>query len=165
MALPSRQAVAADFDRLAALADPAVWDHNVHYHPFLLAHLPHRPALVLDVGSGLGTLCRRLATRAERVVGLDASAGMARRARALSGPGVDLVQADALALPFAADTFDSLCGLVTDAAKLTLPGRSAERRTTITWSGWLEKTSRRNVVPSTLYVTDAIAASMSRSRR
>jgi 2-polyprenyl-3-methyl-5-hydroxy-6-metoxy-1,4-benzoquinol methylase len=58
------------------------WDHNAHYHRWLLRQLPRGAGRVLDVGCGSGELVRRLAgRRAEAVVGVDADAGILERAR------------------------------------------------------------------------------------
>jgi SAM-dependent methyltransferase len=65
---------------------------------------------VLEVGCGAAACARWLAARGAKVVGLDLSAGMLRHAAAASkrsGMRVPLVQADACALPFAAETFDA----------------------------------------------------------
>ena len=51
------------------------------------------------------------------------------------------------------------------AVKLTWPGWSADRRTAITWSGALAKTSRLKVVSPTWYETEVTAELISRSRR
>jgi demethylmenaquinone methyltransferase/2-methoxy-6-polyprenyl-1,4-benzoquinol methylase len=58
----------------------------------------------LDVCSGTGDLSRRLARRFRRVVGVDFSRPMLEVARRRGG--ADLVEGDALALPFANDAFD-----------------------------------------------------------
>ncbi|MFB9375443.1 class I SAM-dependent methyltransferase [Kineococcus gynurae] len=71
-----------------------------------------RPGLdLLDVGCGVGTLTADLATRVApgRVVGVDASAEVltaAAAAAAAHGVDVELLVADATALPFAAASFD-----------------------------------------------------------
>lgn len=49
----------------------AGWNHNVHYHDFLLRQLPARVENVLDVGCGHGLFAQRLASCAERVDALD----------------------------------------------------------------------------------------------
>lgn len=67
---------------------------------------------VLELGCGAASAARWLATQGSRPVGIDLSAGMLRHAAAAatrSGVRVPLVQADALALPFAADAFDIAC--------------------------------------------------------
>lgn len=67
---------------------------------------------VLELGCGAAAAARWLAREGARVVALDLSAGMLRHAAAgarRTGVHVPLVQADALALPFAAEVFDIVC--------------------------------------------------------
>jgi SAM-dependent methyltransferase len=67
---------------------------------------------VLELGCGAAAGARWLATRGAEVVALDLSAGMLRHAVVAaeeSGVRVPLVQADALALPFATAAFDMVC--------------------------------------------------------
>jgi SAM-dependent methyltransferase len=67
---------------------------------------------VLELGCGAAAAARWLATEDARPVGVDLSAGMLRhaaRAGTASGVRVPLVQADGLALPFAAGAFDLAC--------------------------------------------------------
>jgi len=70
---------------------------------------PVAGATVLELGCGAAAGARWLAAEGARVVGLDLSAGMLRHAldgAKASGVPVPLVQADALALPFADQAFD-----------------------------------------------------------
>ncbi|MEV6488973.1 class I SAM-dependent methyltransferase [Actinoplanes sp. NPDC051633] len=67
---------------------------------------------VLELGCGAAAGARWLHGQGAEVVALDLSEGMLRQARAASdrsGVRVPLVQADALALPFADATFDIVC--------------------------------------------------------
>lgn len=67
---------------------------------------------VLEVGCGAASCARWLATQGAEPVAFDLSAGMLRhaaRAAGTSGVRVPLVQADALALPFAGASFDIAC--------------------------------------------------------
>ncbi|MGW7097243.1 class I SAM-dependent methyltransferase [Streptomyces sp. NPDC054874] len=64
------------------------WDHNAHYHRWIMRRLPGRCAGALDVGSGSGDLARLLASRAEAVHGIDADPTIVERARELTAPGV-----------------------------------------------------------------------------
>jgi ubiquinone/menaquinone biosynthesis C-methylase UbiE len=76
----------------------------------LLGELPGRR--VLELGCGAASASRWLSTEQARPVALDLSAGMLRHAAhaaATSGVRVPLVQADALALPFADGAFDVVC--------------------------------------------------------
>jgi 2-polyprenyl-3-methyl-5-hydroxy-6-metoxy-1,4-benzoquinol methylase len=61
------------------------WDHNAHYHPWLLRQLPRRFGRALDVGCGTGDLVRLLAGRAEEVCGIDSDPEIVGRARELTG--------------------------------------------------------------------------------
>ncbi len=77
----------------------------------LLGQLDDLPAprAVLDIGTGTGMLLGRLADRypAARAVGVDLAPAMAEAARdSLAGRGVEILVADAEALPFADNTFD-----------------------------------------------------------
>ncbi|HEU0014790.1 MAG TPA: class I SAM-dependent methyltransferase [Longimicrobium sp.] len=82
--------IQSDFDRLAALDDGG-WDHNRHYHRYLLRLLPPRRETALEVGCGTGAFARLLARRFARVIVIDLSAEMVRRARELS-PGIENVE-------------------------------------------------------------------------
>ncbi|WP_089006095.1 class I SAM-dependent methyltransferase [Micromonospora viridifaciens] len=67
---------------------------------------------ILELGCGAAAAARWLATQGARPVALDLSAGMLRhaaQAAARTGVRVPLVQADALALPFADAAFDTVC--------------------------------------------------------
>ncbi|MFH8441056.1 class I SAM-dependent methyltransferase [Streptomyces sp. NPDC018026] len=60
------------------------WDHNAHYHPWILRQLPRRFGSALDVGSGTGDLARLLATRSDTVHGVDSDPVIVSRARRLT---------------------------------------------------------------------------------
>ncbi|NUT90922.1 MAG: class I SAM-dependent methyltransferase [Saccharothrix sp.] len=64
------------------------FDHNAHYHPFLLAQIPSTAETALDVGCGNGGFARKLAARGLRVTGVD-------RAVEAVAPGIDFRKADA----------------------------------------------------------------------
>lgn len=74
------------------------WDHNAHYHRWILRQLPRSLDRALDVGSGSGDLARLLATRAKAVHGIDSDAAIVERARALtpSAAPVSFAVGDAL---------------------------------------------------------------------
>ncbi|HYH83156.1 MAG TPA: class I SAM-dependent methyltransferase [Longimicrobium sp.] len=106
--------IQADFDRLAALDDGG-WDHNRHYHPYLLRFLPARRERALEVGCGTGAFARSLARHFERVTAIDLSPEMVRRARELSGAAanVEYRQADFLTGDVSPETFDCIATLAT----------------------------------------------------
>ncbi|MGV9591719.1 class I SAM-dependent methyltransferase [Streptomyces tendae] len=60
------------------------WDHNAHYHRWILRQLPRRFGSALDVGSGTGDLARLLAARADAVHGVDSDPTITAQARALT---------------------------------------------------------------------------------
>ncbi|MBV2356901.1 methyltransferase domain-containing protein [Streptomyces sp. J2-1] len=74
------------------------WDHNAHYHRWILRRFPGRVGRALDVGSGSGDLARRLASRAGAVCGIDVDAAIVDRARELTDPAapVSFIVGDAL---------------------------------------------------------------------
>jgi len=57
---------------LARLNARHPWNHNDHFHGWVLRHLPPRRRAALDVGCGLGGLVACLADRFDRVDGIDA---------------------------------------------------------------------------------------------
>ncbi|MFJ1898833.1 class I SAM-dependent methyltransferase [Streptomyces sp. NPDC088115] len=62
------------------------WDHNAHYHRWIMRQIPKRFGTALDIGSGSGDLARLLGTRAGSVRGLDADPAIVARARGLTAP-------------------------------------------------------------------------------
>ncbi len=75
--------VRADFDGIADLeAGGDGWNHNRHYHAFILEQLPATIEHAMEIGCGSGELARAIATRARRVLAVDLSPKMIARARA-----------------------------------------------------------------------------------
>jgi 2-polyprenyl-3-methyl-5-hydroxy-6-metoxy-1,4-benzoquinol methylase len=58
------------------------WNHNEHFHSWILHHLPARRQAAVDVGCGTGVLAGKLAPHFAHVVGIDADEGMADAASA-----------------------------------------------------------------------------------
>jgi ubiquinone/menaquinone biosynthesis C-methylase UbiE len=106
--------IQADFDRLAALSREG-WDHNSHYHRFLLKHVPVYCSKSLELGCGTGTFARLLATRAQQVLALDLSPQMIRiaRERSLQYANIDFQVADALSWEFPHEQFDCIISIAT----------------------------------------------------
>ena len=93
---------------------------------------------LLDIGTGTGRIAELLGPRAKRVTGLDKSPEMLRLARTrlqdLPAERLDLVQGDFTALPFAAQSFDTVvfhqvlhyaqdpAPALTEAARVCRPG-------------------------------------------
>jgi 2-polyprenyl-3-methyl-5-hydroxy-6-metoxy-1,4-benzoquinol methylase len=53
------------------------WNHNEHFHGWILRSLPARRQAAVDVGCGSGVLAGKLASRFAHVTGIDADEGMA----------------------------------------------------------------------------------------
>lgn len=95
----------------------------------LLALLGRGPGRCLDLGCGTGANLVRLTDAGWSVVGVDLSSDQLRRARARARDGVELVQADATALPFADGSLDAVaCALLhTDVDDFAAVCREAHR--------------------------------------
>jgi len=102
-------AIQADFDWLADLP-AAGWDHNSHYHGYLLSRLPARCGAALEIGCGTGAFARLLARRADRVVAVDLSPEMIRVARERSRdcPNIDFRVADVTDWAWPVGQFDCI---------------------------------------------------------
>jgi SAM-dependent methyltransferase len=92
------------------------WNHNVHYQPVILNAVPDGCGAALEVGCGDGMLARRLAERAAEVTAIDRDAEMIALARkhasavaGTSGRRVRFVEADFLAYPVEAASYDFAC--------------------------------------------------------
>jgi ubiquinone/menaquinone biosynthesis C-methylase UbiE len=106
--------IRADFDRLALL-DDGRWNHNSHYHDFLLRRLPAGRLAALEIGCGTGSFARALAQHFRHVVAIDLSPEMLQRARTRS-QGIDNLeyhQADLCNYRLRADSFDCIAAIAT----------------------------------------------------
>jgi len=106
--------IQADFDRIALLSQDG-WDHNAHYHSFLLKHIPASCEAALDVGCGTGAFSRLLAERSEQVVALDLSPRMVRVAKERSKhySNIEFQVADATRWAFPVEAFDCVVSIAT----------------------------------------------------
>lgn len=106
--------IRADFDRIAALPEDG-WDHNAHYHPLLLRHVPPSCRAALEVGCGSGAFARELAGRSATVLGIDLSPGMARlaRTRLAPCPGVEVRVSDFMEEELPGESFDCVASIAT----------------------------------------------------
>jgi ubiquinone/menaquinone biosynthesis C-methylase UbiE len=110
----TRETLQADFDRIALLA-AETWNHNAHYHQFLLSHVPKHCQRILEIGCGTGEFARLLAQRAEEVLALDLSPQMIRVAQQSSEqqPNINFVLDDVLTFDLPEDHFDCIASLTT----------------------------------------------------
>jgi 2-polyprenyl-3-methyl-5-hydroxy-6-metoxy-1,4-benzoquinol methylase len=106
--------IQADFDRLALLSREE-WNHNSHYHRFILKQVPAHSRHALEIGCGTGAFARLLARRVEHVLALDLSPQMIRLAQehSASYANIDFRVADVLALEFSPEQFDCIVSIAT----------------------------------------------------
>lgn len=108
------QKIRNDFDRLA-LFEQKGWNHNNHYHNFLLKQLPSHCQNILDLGCGTGEFSRLLTKCADRVVAIDLSPKSIFIARQKSQQytNIDFQVADILKWKFPVDKFDAIVSIAT----------------------------------------------------
>lgn len=58
----------------------SMWNHNVHYHDYLLHQFPRKINRALDIGCGLGLFAGKLAGRARTVDAIDIDASILKKA-------------------------------------------------------------------------------------
>lgn len=77
------------------------WNHNIAYHPELLAAVPGHQATVLDIGCGDGLLLQKMADTAQSVTGIDtdAKAVIQARSRLADTPNAEVILGDFLTSP------------------------------------------------------------------
>jgi len=108
------ESIQSDFDRIALLADET-WNHNAHYHSFLINQIPVRCRNILEIGCGTGEFSRLLAARAEKVLAIDLSPQMIRLARTRSKlcPNIDFIEGDVMTYQLSDNQFDCIATLTT----------------------------------------------------
>lgn len=113
MAVPM-STIQADFDRIALVSDDD-WNHNNHYHNFLLQHVPAKSQNALEIGCGTGLFSRLLAMKSERVLALDLSPQMIRIAKEQSAQfsNIDFQIADVLSSELPFEHFDCIASIAT----------------------------------------------------
>lgn len=111
LSLPGQQA-------LAKVNARHPWNHNDHFHGWILRNLPARRRTAIDIGCGKGVLTGKLATRFAQVTGIDRNEGMtaAASARLRDVPQVSIERCDFADFSPAAD--DGGADLITMVAVL-----------------------------------------------
>lgn len=108
------ESIRSDFDSIALLPEEN-WNHNAHYHRYLISQIPKQSRQVLEIGCGTGRFSRLLAQHAEKVLAIDLSPVMIRVARERSKlyPNIDFVNVDVMAYQFPDNQFDYIATLTT----------------------------------------------------
>src|SRR5258708_14113390 len=106
--------IQADFDQIARSDSPG-WDHNNHYHPFLLRHIDWECEEALDIGCGKGDFARQLALRVNQVLAIDLSPEMIRAAGEQSRqyPNIHYQVADVMQWDWPLNRFDYVVSIAT----------------------------------------------------
>ena len=112
--MPPMDLIRADFDRLARLTEGG-WNHNVHYHSYLLNHVNQSCRHALDLGCGTGGFSRALARRCGHVLAIDLAPEMIRVADGASAGTSNITYevADALTRDFPRGHFDAIASIAT----------------------------------------------------
>ncbi len=89
------------------------WDHNAHYHDYLLRQLPRSVERALDVGCGGGDFARLLAARARAVDAVDVSPEMIARARTVPAQpsNITWIEGDVLVLDLPLGGYDAVTAI------------------------------------------------------
>ncbi len=108
------ESIQSDFDSIALLPEEN-WNHNAHYHGYLIGQIPRQSRQVLEIGCGTGTFSRLLAQQAEKVLAIDLSPQMIRIAQERSRlhPNIEFVNGDVMAYQFSDNQFDCIATLTT----------------------------------------------------
>lgn len=94
------------------MAIASAWDHNIHYHDFILSLVPSPYPRALDVGCGTGAFSMRLAELCSEVVALDCDPGVIADARDQnSHERITFVLGDVMTHSLARDSFDFIAAI------------------------------------------------------
>ncbi len=89
-----------------------MWNHNVHFHGYLLRQLPMKINLALDVGCGLGLFARKLAERSLTVDALDVDGAILKEAVFQhNASNIRYQQADFLEADLPKDSYDVIVSI------------------------------------------------------
>jgi 2-polyprenyl-3-methyl-5-hydroxy-6-metoxy-1,4-benzoquinol methylase len=91
-----------------------MWNHNVHYHSYLLHQIPKRVYRALDIGCGLGLFAWKLAERSASVDALDVDSAVLAEASILNpAPNISYLKADFLAVELPQANYDVIVSIAT----------------------------------------------------
>lgn len=91
-----------------------MWNHNAHYHSYLLRQMPKQVGRALDVGCGLGHFAWKLAKRAEAVDAVDVDRTVLLEASAINSAGnISYLKADFLSIDLPQTSYDVIVSIAT----------------------------------------------------
>jgi 2-polyprenyl-3-methyl-5-hydroxy-6-metoxy-1,4-benzoquinol methylase len=91
-----------------------MWNHNSHYHSYLLRQIPKRVYRTLDVGCGLGLFAWKLAERSEIMDAIDVDSAVLAKASILNpAPNISYLKADFLAVDLPQADYDVIVSIAT----------------------------------------------------
>ena len=89
-----------------------MWNHNNHFHNYLLRQLPRKVNRALDIGCGLGFFARKLAKRSELIEALDVDKATLEEALDLnSAPNICYLQAEFLEADLSEGSYDAIVSI------------------------------------------------------
>ena len=89
-----------------------MWNHNNHFHSYLLSQLPRKVNRALDIGCGLGFFAKKLAKHSKFVDALDADKLILEEASNCNGaPNICYVQADFLEADLPEESYEVIVSI------------------------------------------------------
>ena len=89
-----------------------MWNHNNHFHSYLLRQLPRKVNRTLDIGCGLGFFAKKLAERSKLVEALDVDNAILEEASDRnSAPNICYLQADFLEAELPEESYDAIVSI------------------------------------------------------
>jgi SAM-dependent methyltransferase len=89
-----------------------MWNHNIHYHDYLLHQLPMRIDRALDIGCGLGLFAKKLSQKAEIVDAIDVDSTVLNEAlNQYQAPNIYYQQADFIKTDLHKDTYQAIIAI------------------------------------------------------
>jgi 2-polyprenyl-3-methyl-5-hydroxy-6-metoxy-1,4-benzoquinol methylase len=91
-----------------------MWNHNSHFHKYLLRQFPSKIDRALDIGCGLGFFALKLAGRSEFVDALDLDAEILEEAsRQHNASNISYQHADFLEADLPKNSYDAIVSIAT----------------------------------------------------
>jgi ubiquinone/menaquinone biosynthesis C-methylase UbiE len=97
------------------MLDVVGWDHNHHYHGYLLRQIPPHCGNLLEIGCGTGSFSRLVSPHAGSIVAIDLSPVMIETAtrRSSAYSNIEFQAADVQTLEFPRERYDCIVSIAT----------------------------------------------------